>query len=69
MFFSLETTVLEKLSKVKKQYKMSSAEKNQNKTSSISNSNRSKTLRENLSDMEFSTTQVQKERFSTPLFQ
>lgn len=69
MFFSLETTVLEKLSKVKKQYKMSSAVKNQNKTSSISNSNRSKTLRENLSDMEFSTTQVQKERFSTPLFQ
>lgn len=69
MFFSLETTVLEKLSKVKKQYKMSSAVKNQKKISSISNSNRSKTLRESLSDMEFSATQVQKERFFTPLFQ
>lgn len=63
MFFNLETTAFEKLSKVKNQYKMSSAVKNQNKISSTSNSNTSKTLTERLSDMEFSATQVQKERF------
>lgn len=69
MFFKLETTALEKESKLKIQYKMPSAVKKQNNISSISNSNRLKTLRESLSDMEFSATQVQRERFSIPLFQ
>lgn len=45
------------------------AMKNQNKISSTSNSNRSKTLAESLSYLEFSTTQVQREKFSIPFFQ
>lgn len=69
MFLNVETTVPEKLSKVKNQYKMSSAMKNQNKIPSISNSNRSKTFTESLSNMEFPATQVQRERFSIPLLQ
>lgn len=69
MFFDLETTVLEKLSKVKNQYTMSYAVKKiRTKAFPFPVQRDSKHLQK-VSNLGFSATQVQRERFFIPLFQ